>query len=863
MKKILPIVVATLCLFISCNKQDKAIDKAYYKQADTDFEEVKKLSVHRNDALFTVFEQNLNDEEIRYLKFLYAYMPLSDIADLDGAFFLAQVRTALEARGQFSWGKTIPDDIFRHFVLPYRVNNEYPDTARQVFYRELKPRIENLSMNDAALEVNHWCHEKVNYRGTDDRTISPLDAVRSGFGRCGEESTFAVTALRSVGIPARQVYTPRWAHCDDNHAWVEVWVDGKWYFMGACEPDSKLNRGWFEGPAKRAMLVHTRVFGKYTETGNQMITKKKYSVINVIDTYIKPVQYVVLVKDPSGVVIENAEVRFGLYNYAEFYPIASLNTNAKGLCSLNTNHGTLLVSATKDNRMAYDDFRVNEGKSADTLLLILAPFTPAAFEENIDIIVPVESATAKHNTEDDARNQCRVKEEDSLRNAYAATFPDDKLIFVFAETRDLNSMDIGEHIKMSCGNYSEIMDFIDKAAAIDKDKCLDMLNILNEKDHRDARSNILLDHFNHSTNNGYSNDIYLNYVLNPRISTEKMKAYRSYLQTQFSTGFADSCLSNPGLVADMVKKQIAIDDEWNYYGVAITPVGVHSMKIADKRSRNIYFVAVCRSFGIAARLNPVTYIPEYYLGSRWQEVLFDAPGETGGEKSASLVLKSENKALKYYADFTIAQYENGKFTTLDYGWDTPLSELSMPLQLRPGYYMLMSGKRMQNGDVLVWRKFFSVEAGKTLSVDIIVRNEINNNKVIGKITNFSKIAGAKQADYYLTVWIDTGKEPGKHILQELADNRNSFVNAPIAINLQCVNSYKSDANIGKYSLPTTCTFTQISPNPDFSIIALDKLATKSELPVVALCNAKGEILYYQSGYKVGMANQILNLVSGK
>jgi len=394
MKKLLLIVVATLFVFVSCNKRNNAIDEAYYQQVESDFNEVKKRTTNRSDALFKVFDKQLSDDESRYLKFLYAYMPMSDLADLDGEFFLAQVRTSLEAKNYFSWGKDIPDDIFRHFVLPYRVNNEYPDSARQVFYRELKPRIENLNMYDAALGVNHWCHEKVCYRGTDERTISPLDAYKSGFGRCGEESTFAVTALRSVGIPARQVYTPRWAHCDDNHAWVEVWVDGKWYFMGACEPEAGLNRGWFEAPATRAMLVHTRVFGKFTETGNQMITKKKYSIINVIDTYIKPVQYVVLVKDPSGAVVENAEVQFGLYNYAEFYPIASLKTNAKGLCSLNTNHGTLLVSATNNNQVAYSAFRVNEGKSGDTLVLNLAPFTPVEFEENIDIIVPVESATA-------------------------------------------------------------------------------------------------------------------------------------------------------------------------------------------------------------------------------------------------------------------------------------------------------------------------------------------------------------------------------------------------------------------------------------------------------------------------------------
>ena len=68
----------------------------------------------------------------------------------------------------------------------------------------------------------------------DDRTAGPMTMYRSGKGRCGEESTFTVTALRSVGLAARQVYTPRWAHCDDNHAWVEVWVNGEWHFLGAA-----------------------------------------------------------------------------------------------------------------------------------------------------------------------------------------------------------------------------------------------------------------------------------------------------------------------------------------------------------------------------------------------------------------------------------------------------------------------------------------------------------------------------------------------------------------------------------------------------------------------------------------------------
>ena len=158
-------------------------------------------------------------------------MPLGDITDYSGEYYLENIDYSLKAREEMPWGKTIPEREFRHFVLPVRVNNENLDDSRKVFYEELKDRVKGLSLHDAVLEVNHWCHEKVIYTPSDARTSSPLASVKTAYGRCGEESTFTVAALRSVGIPARQVYTPRWAHTDDNHAWVEAWVDGKWHFF--------------------------------------------------------------------------------------------------------------------------------------------------------------------------------------------------------------------------------------------------------------------------------------------------------------------------------------------------------------------------------------------------------------------------------------------------------------------------------------------------------------------------------------------------------------------------------------------------------------------------------------------------------
>ena len=249
MQKIQLLLLVAVLLLSGCSEKHFITDDAYRSQVEKDFQEKQRLLP--DGDLFAVFNESLSLKEKEALTFLYAYMPIGDLTDYEGDLYLRSVRSTFKAQQEMPWGDSIPEDIFRHFVLPIRVNNETLDESRIVFYDELKDRVKNLSLHDAILEVNHWCHEKVVYTPSDARTSSPMASVKTAYGRCGEESTFTVAALRAVGIPARQVYTPRWAHTDDNHAWVEAWVDGKWHFMGACEPEPVLDLGWFNGPAYR------------------------------------------------------------------------------------------------------------------------------------------------------------------------------------------------------------------------------------------------------------------------------------------------------------------------------------------------------------------------------------------------------------------------------------------------------------------------------------------------------------------------------------------------------------------------------------------------------------------------------------
>ena len=105
-------------------------------------------------------DMDLTPDQRQAMEFLYAYMPLGDIVNKEPEYYLDHYKLTMKALKEMPWGKTVPEREMRHFVLPVRVNNERLDTSRVVFFGELADRVRNMSMYDAVLEVNHWCHEK-------------------------------------------------------------------------------------------------------------------------------------------------------------------------------------------------------------------------------------------------------------------------------------------------------------------------------------------------------------------------------------------------------------------------------------------------------------------------------------------------------------------------------------------------------------------------------------------------------------------------------------------------------------------------------------------------------------------------------
>jgi len=747
-----------------------------------------------------------------------------------------------------------------------------------VMYDEITQRIKGLSMKQAALEINHWCHEKVNYRGTDSRTSAPLSTIKKTFGRCGEESTFTVTAMRTAGIPARQVYTPRWAHTDDNHAWVEVWIDGKWHYMGACEPDVDLDMGWFSEPSKRVMLVHTRAYGKYFGPDEVLTPEERFSELNLTSNYGTTKKITISVKKADGTPADSAKVEFQLYNYAEYYPIASGFTNASGLASLTTGMGDLIIWASKDGRFAYQKFSVPE---KDTLQLVLNQTTPTNPFETWDLVPPhaikMESTVTP---EAKKANDIRLTKEDVIRNATMKTFKDSVWIAQFAAKTQLPLDTIARLIKLSYGNWDQISAYLEKNAITYRSTVLELAIQLADKDYSDAPESILTDHLVQTAQSGIqklvpSKELFTKYVLAPRIALENLSSWRSFLNKAFNAEMAQSTRNDISALTNWIRENIRINTVANKHSrAALTPIGVYNLRVADPESRNIFFVAACRTFGIPARLNPETQIPEYNKNGQWLRAGFVAEVLSQPEKGMlKLTDKGNQVTPQYYLHYTIGFLKDGFYRTLEFPEGAKLTNSAKPLELEVGQYSLITGNRLEDGTVLSSITFFSVEKGKLTTVAVELRKqsgelipsgklnlEALNLEKDGKAVSLSSLIAGK---FSVLVLLDPDKEPSKHILNDLGPYVDQFNKWGGQFVFAMPAEKAGQAGVLKtYQLPVKLE-SGIDPNDQIlnAISAIYGSGLKDKLPLVLFCDAAGNVYLFSSGYKIGIGEQLLKVIS--
>ena len=870
MKKTALLLLATMFAVVACKPfcGQKTFDEN--GKISADFE--TRRNTFANEKYFAVFDDNLQGARREAMQFLYAYMPLPDLVDYPAEFYLQNVDYALKAREEMPWGASVPVREFLHFVLPVRVNNENMDSSRVVFYNELKDRVKNLSMRDAVLEVNHWCHEKVTYTPSDIRTSSPLATVRTAHGRCGEESTFTVAALRAVGIPARQVYTPRWAHTDDNHAWVEAWVDGEWHFIGACEPEPVLDLAWFNAPASRGMLMHTKAFGSYGGPEEVISVTPCYTEINVTANYAPVATTKVIVVDENGNPLQ-ATVEFKSYNYAEFFTAATKVCDAQGCASITTGLGDMLAWASHEGKFGFAKFTA--GKDSVVTVTVDKDYNYSATVE-FDIAPPAERNTLPVVTaEQIAGNARRFAIEDSIRAAYVATFPTKEQAMEFAAELGVDKASFATLIEQSRGNHATIVEFLRCCPAEGRENAMKMLFCMSEKDRRDVSPEVLDDHLQVALEADKNNDVYFRTVVNPRVSNEKLTPFRSFFNSVITAEERDAYKEKPSLWKEWCSKNITVAEEWNPQQLCMSPQGVWETRVADLHSLKIFFVAGARSMGIPAYINEVT--GEVVYKTEWEWSRFDDFGPIIEEDMRLLpgILKFDFTPTKfidnpkYYSHFTISKIVNGRLQLQNYPEEATLESINNGMEC--DNHLLVTGTRMADGGVLARLAFITAD-GNDKVIEYVQRESDERLQVIGNFNSENlfydtteqrerSLLSATGRGYYIIALVAPGSEPVNHFMRDVQPYKAEFEKW----GQKMVFLFSDKESAGRFvndfpELPSTVVWgTDIDGRIYNEIVANMKLKNPNR-PIILVADTFNRVVFMSQGYSIGLGEQLIKVV---
>ena len=187
-----------------------------------------------------------------------------------------------------------------------------------------------------------------------------------------------VCAMRSVGIPARNSYCPWWAHCDNNHAWTEVYCsDGRWHMADSGSLVGFSGSSWVTPTAMGAPIICSMCYGLPGELGPEVVNSKpdigaRYAQINSIDAYrttgmlhldlgaaltaATPEE----LPDDDGEPVEY-KVYIHVYNYGALRPVAriQLDDALAGSIELGVGRFVLSTNVPVENRVVWAD--VTEG----------------------------------------------------------------------------------------------------------------------------------------------------------------------------------------------------------------------------------------------------------------------------------------------------------------------------------------------------------------------------------------------------------------------------------------------------------------------------------------------------------------------
>ena len=702
----------------------------------------------------------LTGKELDWACFLIGTMPFSDLISIKADYLLEHIYYTSLAVNKYKWMRHIPEDVFLAYVLPYRISSEPLVPHRRYFFEQLDPlAVNGADMFEISYQVNLWlggerknAPARVRFEPGEARNKSPFGTLLSGQGRCGELTIALVSALRAVGVPARSVYTPSWVKSENNHAWTEIWAEGKWYALSSGHPsiESALagadRKAWFIEPAATAAAIYSERFGTPEDQSSVYRKSRKDSVINVLSNYSQTCTLHITVMNPDGQAASDTPVALSVVNGGVFRKVALQKTDAEGQATISTGIGQYMLSAGFGDLAAWEIITTTPSGLSVTLTLTnentpsgyhvlrfpnthdaYMAFNPAAAHPHADMEIPEKYKLISPDHSPDAPPERYWYERFRIE--------DHPEIITIIGKNPLSGSIVGA-MELAGGNWPEIASAIIEVPEAEREDLFWLISTMNQVDAVEMTKEILLEHVHYAQLarknllQQIPDDIYRSYVLSPRLPYMHVYKWRKELYDIFTPIATER--NRPDSIAQMTLRiNKWIEENINPVEVisgrfisSANPTTVFRSKRAPSSGPILASVAALRSAGIPARVKS-TWL-EFYDGSNWTP-FYPMDSQNLCNREASIVSKREyapkggvraiftrnfSTTSRGGANWGLCRFNEG-------GWDYLKDESGNGwLSATPGKYLFTAAARNRNGDVLLYTRPITIIPNKGTEIAV-------------------------------------------------------------------------------------------------------------------------------------------------
>jgi hypothetical protein len=642
-----------------------------------------------------------------WAEFLLSAMPDVDLVNLKSDDFIAYFDVLKKNFNRVGWRNKIDDNLFYYYILPHRVSQEPLENFTAHYADTLYNLVKNTkNMRDAVFRINEWVYTKMKYEPTEQWDQNATTTIKRGIGRCEEMSILFIKALRTVCIPCRHTYTPWWPFTNSNHAWVEVWVDGKWHSIGGGEL-TDLDNAWFRIPSQRAAIIKSVVYGKMPE-GKEIIDRKdtKFTIINSTPNYGDVAELNIQIKK-NNIPVESVQVSSNVYNYSSLVPVGSKKTDNNGFVKWVVGNTDLFVYAYKDTMTGYQIWRPS-AKTNDTVFIDITrreiPDTSFwLYTRKVSGQNPKSKYKPAINKLKKIQDQ-HFKEIDVTNMPLSATLSqiDTNLLTIFKNAKGNAKPLIQFYLDLPDSLRDIFTEYFKRLVSKDIVE-LDTIGLAQE-------ISVVLKSIT-LTDKNTPDSIIKDYLIPSRILYEHIGMWREHIQNVSDTNLPIFKSANYSVslavdsVFSWVEHNIEKKKDGDVFGPMMNPEDVYKAKRATDTERYVFIIGILRSQGIPTRIKWSFDAVEYWDG-QWKEKSFEQKRE---KKNVWVGIKftqdtiDVTQKMNYFEDYSVTTFKDNP-NRLEPSIDILNGYQVITLDSAPSY--LISGWRNGFGDTYVRLKRF-------------------------------------------------------------------------------------------------------------------------------------------------------------